>query len=102
MAKRRLVPYEMVAPGLEAVYSDERSAVSDGTGAEEGDVVERWSLWPHWGDNRLRDSAVVVLNRMQAESGRLDESARRISAREWMDGRLEENRASGSIDSLEA
>ena len=44
MAERLLVPCEMVTPGVEAVCSGERHAGPDGTVAEEGDVVERWSL----------------------------------------------------------
>jgi hypothetical protein len=88
--KIRLVPYEMVSPGFEAVFTGEKSSspvekikinttlMTD----EMGNVMRKWSVFP-WtfpGQEKDWDDEITFLNEMQAKLGTLDESTRQIRA----------------------
>jgi len=95
--KERLVPYEMVSPGFEAVYTGEKAAAPfekpEGEGSsvrftdELGNIIVKWSTWTwtfrdqwpkegeEWSDREIR-----YINSMQAKLGRLDDEMRRIRA----------------------
>ena len=75
----RLVPYDMVSPGWEAVYTGEKAQeVSDSTDAH-GNVIERWSLY-FGAHEKLPPEEPGLLDRMQAELGPLDEKTRQVRA----------------------
>ena len=89
---RRLVPYDTVSPGLEAVYTAEEvvEPLDDGdpTGRrrvdEAGNAYEEWSVWtwfrPPEKDGDWGDEEINCLNRMQAKLGHLDDDIRRVRA----------------------
>lgn len=72
--KKRLVPYKMVSPGFEAVYTGEKD--------DTGHVISKWSTWTwtfpgrekEWGDE------IKHINKMQEELGPLDDRTRQIRA----------------------
>lgn len=89
--KMRIVPYDRVSPGFEAVYTGQKSTAEEGEeGAgpatlitdDEGNVIQKWSTWTWtwpgqevgWGDE------IKVINDMQAKLGPLDDGARQIRA----------------------
>ncbi|MFB0505069.1 MAG: hypothetical protein ACETWE_14735 [Candidatus Bathyarchaeia archaeon] len=88
--KRGLVPYGLVSPGFEAVYTGEKSdsfvervegpmrLVAD----DSGNVMRVWSVWTWtWpGQERDWDDEIKYINNMQMELGRLDDETRRIRA----------------------
>ena len=90
LEKRRLVPYDLVSPGFEAVYTGEQTAEpiqDDGWPVsrftdEHGNLIERWSVWTwtlqkgeqHW------SAEIRAINQMQAALGTLDDETRRIRA----------------------
>lgn len=87
---RRLVPYEMVEPGFEAVYTGEKAAPSDeGIKSnprlsidDEGNVIETWPVWTwtfpgqekNWGDE------IKHINHMQEALGPLGDDVRQVRA----------------------
>lgn len=88
--QRKLVPYGLVSPGFEAVYTGERSSSSieeaelitiRGTD-DAGNVMIRWPVfsWTFPGQEEAWDNEVRHLNEMQASLGPLDEDARQIRA----------------------
>ena len=76
----RLVPYELVTPGWEAVYTGEKRETPDESTDEQGHVIEKWSVWPFGGEDVQRDAEIKLLNDMQRELGQLDENVRKIRA----------------------
>lgn len=74
----KLVPYDLVEPGFEGVFTGEKSDTSDDTTDDKGNVMARWSTWPfkdyggEWGDE------IGQLDRMQGQLGTLSDEARRI------------------------
>jgi hypothetical protein len=85
---RRLVPYAMVSPGFEAVYTGERSEapiapqgwpISRYTD-EQGDVIERWSVWTWRSDPADWDEDIRCISAMQKRLGPLDDDTRQIRA----------------------
>lgn len=88
--RRRLVPYGMISPGFEAVFTGERSStplkqddwpISRFTN-DEGNVIERWSVWT-WtpvGAEESWSDEIRQINRMQAALGPLDDETRWIRA----------------------
>ncbi len=66
---------------------------------EERTPVKQWLASVLWHDLMYNTGGLVWGGKYQALIGRVRECG--ISAREWMDDRLEENRASDSPDSLE-
>ena len=80
MAKKtRLVPYSKVSPGFEAIYTGEKAEPSENTD-EQGNVMQRWSVWTWLSDASQWDEEIKLINRMQEELGRLDEDTRQIRA----------------------
>jgi hypothetical protein len=88
--KKHLVPYELLSPGYEAVYTGEKSAVplqdegwpiSRFTDSQ-GNIYERWSVWtwvPMNGEVTCPEERTAI-DRMQTALGPLDEETRRIRA----------------------
>jgi hypothetical protein len=79
--KEQLVPYNLVKPGWEGVYTGETSDPPDDSTDGKGNVIARWSTWPFagygadwadWGDEARH------INRMQKSLGTLSEEVRRI------------------------
>ena len=66
---------------------------------EERTLVKEWLAGVLWHDLMYNTGGLAWGGKYQALIGQVRESG--ISVREWMDGRLEENRASDSTDSLE-
>lgn len=88
--RKRLVPYERVSPGFEAVYTGEKAEgpVEPGSGPvysdvdADGNVIQRWSTWTWTWQGREAewDEEIRHINRMQAALGHLDAETRRIRA----------------------
>ena len=86
----RLVPYDMVSPGWEAVYTGETSSseVEPGSGPvytfvdDDGNVMKKWSTWTWtWlGQEGEWDDETKHINAMQEELGPLDDDTRQIRA----------------------
>jgi hypothetical protein len=89
-AKKHLVPYGLVPPGYEAVYTGEKSAAplqdegwpisrfSD----SQGNIYERWNVWtwvPMSGEVTCPEERAAI-DQMQAALGSLDGETRRIRA----------------------
>lgn len=86
--RRKLVPYETVSPGFEAIYTGERSAqpiqphgwpVSRSTDPS-GNVIEKWSVWTWRSDSAKWDEEILFINGMQDGLGPLDDHTRQIRA----------------------
>jgi hypothetical protein len=77
--KDQLVPYKLLKPGWEGVYTGEKSDAPDDSTDNEGNVISRWSTWPFadygakWPDDEIRQ-----INRMQETLGALSDETRRI------------------------
>jgi hypothetical protein len=88
MTERRLVPYEMVKPGFEAVYTGEKSDVAiepDGWPRsrftdDDGNVIEEWSVWTWRNDPAKWDDEIRRINAMQVRLGPLSDDVRQIRA----------------------
>ena len=88
--KSQLVPYDMVLPGFEAVYTGERAAIPpESTGGpatstvdDAGNVITRWSTWT-WtfpGEEKGWADEIRTINGMQERLGLLDDETRQIRA----------------------
>jgi len=78
--KNEFVPYAMVSPGSEAVYSGQkRETVTDDTD-EHGHVIRRWSLWTWTGVELEWGREIQHINAMQQSLGPLDDETRRFRA----------------------
>ncbi len=88
--KERLVPYDMVSPGFEAIYTG-RKASSEGEKVEmittviadeTGNEIRKWPVvsWTFPGEEKNWDEEIKYINGMQSELGALDDSTRRIRA----------------------
>jgi hypothetical protein len=86
---KRLVPYAIVPPGYEAVFTGEVSPhpvkehgwpVSIYTD-EQGRVIQKWGVWT-WepGGDQAPGEEIQALNRLQAALGPLDDETRRLRA----------------------
>ena len=86
--KGRLVPYQMVSPGFEAVYTGEKSS-SEGetveinttvTADEAGNEIIKWSVfsWTFPGREKDWDEEIKCINNMQSKLGDLDDRTRQI------------------------
>lgn len=82
--KDQLVPYDLVKPGWEGVYTGEKSDSPDDSTDDKGNVIGLWSTWPfadygadwdQWGDE------IRHINRMQEALGPLSDEVRRIRIR---------------------
>ena len=87
---RRLVPYEMLEPGFEAVYTGGKAAPTDEritdnphlSVDDQGSVIHTWPVWT-WtfpGQEKDWDDEVRHINRMQDALGPLDDDTRMIRA----------------------
>ena len=88
--KERLVPYDMVSPGFEAIYTG-RKASSEGEKVEiittviadeTGNEIRKWPVvsWTFPGEEKNWDEEIKYINDMQSKLGALDDSTRRIRA----------------------
>jgi len=88
--KERLVPYNMVSPGFEAIYTG-RKASSEGENVEmittviadeTGNEIRKWPVvsWTFPGEEKNWDEEIKYINGMQSKLGALDNSTRRIRA----------------------
>jgi len=88
--KERLVPYDMVSPGFEAIYTGKKSSskgerveiITTVTADEAGNQIRKWSVvsWTFPGQEKDWDEEVKYINNMQSKLGELDDSIRRIRA----------------------
>ena len=86
--KARLVPCGMVSPGFEAVYTGEESPTPlEPTGwpivrrtDDEGNVIQRWSVWTWRSDPAKWDDEIRAINVMQEALGPLDDDTRQVRA----------------------
>jgi hypothetical protein len=87
-SKRHLVPYNVLSPGFEAVYTGEKSSTAiDPTGwpisrstDDSGNVIETWSVWTWKSDPLQWDQEIRHINMMQEHLGFLDDDTRQIRA----------------------
>lgn len=88
--QHRLVPYELVAPGFEGVYTGEKSAtlieetelVTSRSTDDQGNVIVRWPVFP-WtfpGQEKQWDEEIQYLNFLQSRLGPLRDATRQIRA----------------------
>jgi len=83
MAKKKntLVPYDMVSPGFEAIYTGKKSS-PEGESDNEGNEISKWSVftWTFPEQENNWDKEIKHLNNMQIKLGDLDDSTRQIRA----------------------
>lgn len=88
--KIRLVPYDMVSPGFEAIYTGKKSS-SEGekediittiTSDNAGNEIIRWPVfsWTFPGQEKDWDEEIKHINNIQNKLGNLDDSTRQIRA----------------------
>jgi hypothetical protein len=88
--RQRPVPYGLVSPGFEGVYTGEKSAspidetelITSRVTDDAGNVIVRWpvSSWTFPGQEKDWDDEIQYINEMQARLGPLDDDARQIRA----------------------
>lgn len=88
--ENRLVPYGMVSPGFEAVYTGEKSSspvektelITTVTTDEEGNIIRKWSVfsWTWPGQEKDWNAEIKYINEMQRKLGPLDDNIRQIRA----------------------
>ena len=88
--RQKLVPYELVAPGFEGIYTGEKSAspidetelVSTRTTDDDGNVIVSWPVftWTFPGQEKDWDDEIRQLNEMQVRLGPLTDDTRQIRA----------------------
>jgi len=88
--KHKLVPYDAVSPGFEAIYTGKKSS-SEGeevdmittiTSDNAGYEIRRWTVfsWTFPGQEKDWDDEVKYINKMQMKLGPLSESIRQVRA----------------------
>ena len=88
--KNKLVPYDAVSPGFEAIYTGKKSS-SEGekldiittiTSDNAGNEIRRWPVfsWTFPGQEKEWDEEIKHINNMQSELGDLDDCTRQIRA----------------------
>jgi hypothetical protein len=86
--KKGLVPYDMVSPGFEAMYTGEKDSGSTETNEwplnrivdEKGNVIEKWSTWTWTDQEKKWNNEIKYINSMQEKLGHLDDKIRQIRA----------------------
>jgi hypothetical protein len=88
--KVRLVPYNMVSPGFEAVYTGKKVSsegekveiITNVIADEAGNEIRKWPVvsWTFPGEEKNWDEEIKYINDMQSKLGPLDDSARQIRA----------------------
>jgi hypothetical protein len=83
MAKKKdtLVPYELVSPGFEAIYTGKKAS-SEGESDNAGNEISRWPVftWTFPGQEKDWDEEIKHINSIQSKLGDLDDSTRQIRA----------------------
>ncbi|NIP27626.1 MAG: hypothetical protein GWN67_24065 [Phycisphaerae bacterium] len=79
--KNKLVPYDMVSPGFEGIYTGKKSS-SEGESDDAGNEIHRWPVftWTSPGQEKDWDEEIRHINSMQSKLGDLDDSTRQIRA----------------------
>lgn len=88
--KNKLVPYDAVSPGFEAIYTGKKSS-SEGekediittiTSDNAGNEIRRWPVfsWTFPGQEKDWDEEIKHINNIQSKLGDLDDSTRQIRA----------------------
>jgi hypothetical protein len=79
--KNKLVPYDMVSPGFEGIYTGKKSS-SEGESDDAGNEIHRWPVftWTSPGQEKDWDEEIGHINSMQSKLGDLDDSTRQIRA----------------------
>jgi hypothetical protein len=79
--KNRLVPYDMVTAGFEAIYTGKKSS-SEGESDDAGNEISRWPVftWTFPGQEKDWDEEIKHINNIQSKLGDLDDSTRQIRA----------------------
>ena len=89
--KYKLVPYDMVSPGFEAVYTGEKTSekgerivddIVTLTSDDNGNIIRKWTTWGMTvpGDEAKWGEEIKFINGMQEKLGFLDEKIRQIRA----------------------
>ena len=88
--KERLVSYNMVSPGFEAIYTGRKSSsegekveiITTVTADQAGNQIRKWSVvsWTFPGQEKDWDEEIKYINNMQSKLGDLDDGTRRIRA----------------------
>ena len=88
--KVRLVPYNMVSPGFEAVYTGKKVSsegekveiITNVIADETGNEIRKWPVvsWTFPGEEKNWDEEIKYINDMQSKLGPLDDNARQIRA----------------------
>jgi len=86
--KERLVPYNMVSPGFEAIYTGKKPSsegerveiITTVTTDQAGNEIRKWSVvsWTFPGQEKDWDEEIKYINNMQSKLGELDDSTRQI------------------------
>jgi len=79
--KNRLVPYDMVTAGFEAIYTGKKSS-SEGESDNAGNEISRWPVftWTFPGQEKDWDEEIKHINNIQSKLGDLEDSTRQIRA----------------------
>jgi hypothetical protein len=88
--KNKLVPYDAVSPGFEAIYTGKKSS-SEGekeeiittiTSDNAGNEIRRWPVftWTFPGQEKDWDEEIKYINEMQSKLGILNDNIRQIRA----------------------
>ena len=80
--RHRPVPYGLVSPGFEGVYTGEKAASPNEETDDAGNVIGRWPVfsWTFPGQEKDWDDEIRHINEMQARLGPLEDDARQIRA----------------------
>jgi len=89
-ARNRLVPYDAVEPGFEAIFTGNKSSPGDERveiittvrSDAAGNEIREWPVfsWTWPGREKDWDQEILCLNRLQIDLGEVDEATRRIRA----------------------
>ena len=86
--KNKLVPYDTVSPGFEAIYTGKKSSsevekeeiITTLTSDNAGNEIRKWPVvsWTFPGEEKNWDEEIKYINNMQSKLGELDDSTRQI------------------------